>query len=58
LNDEVVKSKLATAVHLSEIDPSKYAAIFYPGGHGPMFDLPDDKINIEIAAAVSISFRV
>jgi len=48
----VVKSKLATAVQLSEIDPSKYDAIFYPGGHGPVIDLPDDVINIEIATKV------
>ncbi|GFS24058.1 thiamine biosynthesis protein ThiJ [Elysia marginata] len=34
----------------SEIDASDYAAVLYPGGHGPMFDLA---INIEIAAITS-----
>lgn len=26
----------------SDIDPSKYAAIFYAGGHGTMWDFPDN----------------
>jgi len=52
LNDDVVKSKLASALPLSEVDASKYDAIFYPGGHGPMFDLPNDVHNIDIATKV------
>ena len=31
---------------------SEFDAIFYPGGHGPMFDLADDKDSIAIAADV------
>ncbi|KAK5996304.1 Glutathione-independent glyoxalase HSP31-like protein [Cladobotryum mycophilum] len=27
---------------------SEFAAIFYPGGHGPMFDLVDDKDSIQL----------
>jgi putative intracellular protease/amidase/sugar lactone lactonase YvrE len=29
-------------VKLSEVTSSEYDAIFLPGGHGPMFDLPDN----------------
>ena len=52
LNDDVVKAKLASALPLSEVDASKYDAVFYPGGHGPMFDLPTDVHNIDIATQV------
>jgi len=50
LNDEEVKSKLATAKTLSQVVASDYDAIFYPGGHGPMVDLPTDEVNIKLAA--------
>lgn len=30
--DPIVKEKLANAKVLSEVDPSKYDAVFYPGG--------------------------
>jgi len=52
LKDDVVKAKLASALPLSEVDASKYDAVFYPGGHGPMFDLPTDVHNIDIATKV------
>ncbi|KAK3788490.1 hypothetical protein RRG08_004785 [Elysia crispata] len=36
----------------SQINPGDYAAVFYPGGHGPMFDLATDsniaKITLQI----------
>ena len=57
LNDEVVKAKMASALPLSEVDASKYDAVFYPGGHGPMFDLPTDVHNIDIATKVISAFR-
>jgi len=44
LKDEEAQQLVKNTVKLSEIDPKGegYAAIFYPGGHGPMFDLPVD----------------
>lgn len=38
--------KLRTTMTPSQVDISKYKVIFYAGGHGPMFDLPN---NMEIA---------
>ena len=32
---------------------SEFDAVFYPGGHGPMFDLVDDKDSIKIAADIA-----
>ncbi|QCI15464.1 type 1 glutamine amidotransferase domain-containing protein [Pseudomonas putida] len=41
---------LADTVPLGEIDPYQFDAVFYPGGHGPLWDLAEDndsKILIE-----------
>ncbi|MEU0334400.1 type 1 glutamine amidotransferase domain-containing protein [Streptomyces sp. NPDC006193] len=35
-------TELRTPVKLSEVDLDDYAAVFYPGGHGPMEDLAVD----------------
>lgn len=50
LADEKAKNLFAHSKTIKDVDLSKYAAVFYPGGHGPMFDLPS---NSEIASAVS-----
>lgn len=34
---------LESTVKLSEIDPEKWDAVFFPGGHGTMFDLPQSE---------------
>jgi putative intracellular protease/amidase len=34
----------ASTVKLSDVSSKDFDAIFLPGGHGPMFDLPDDPI--------------
>jgi putative intracellular protease/amidase len=36
----------------SEINPKDYAAIFYVGGHGTMWDFPDNKELAEIASKI------
>lgn len=33
---------LADTVPLGEIDPYQFDAVFYPGGHGPLWDLAED----------------
>jgi len=57
LADEVVKKKLSEAKKLSEINEKDYDAIFYVGGHGPMFDIVDDKSSINLASAFYNSGR-
>ncbi|KZV65678.1 class I glutamine amidotransferase-like protein [Peniophora sp. CONT] len=49
LKDDAVVNKLATAIPLKDVDVSKYDAIFYVGGHGPVIDLAVDPINIALA---------
>lgn len=46
--DEEVIDKLAHSIRLSEIREENYDAVFYPGGHGPLWDLANDKDSIRL----------
>jgi putative intracellular protease/amidase len=39
---------VAHSLKLSEIDQADYDAVFYPGGHGPLWDLANDKDSISL----------
>lgn len=41
-NDKEVQNIIANTNKLSEIKAGDYAAVFYPGGHGPLWDLAND----------------
>jgi putative intracellular protease/amidase len=47
LGDEAASGALKATLALSPIDISEYDAVFLPGGHGTMWDLPE---NLELAA--------
>jgi putative intracellular protease/amidase len=40
--DEAAQKALATTVPLSAVDAAAFDAVFYPGGHGPLWDLAED----------------
>ena len=46
--DQALKEKLAQTVKLSEIDAGAFDAVFYPGGHGPLWDLANDTDSIKL----------
>ena len=46
--DEELKNKLAHSVKLSEVNAADYDAVFYPGGHGPLWDLANDETSIAL----------
>lgn len=46
--DDGAKAALKNTVRLSEVSPSNYDAIFYPGGHGPLWDLVEDPDSIAL----------
>jgi putative intracellular protease/amidase len=46
--DDSAQSALINTVRLSEISPSDYDAVFYPGGHGPLWDLAEDPDSIAL----------
>src|SRR5262245_57131846 len=39
---------LANTAKLSEISDGDYDAVFYPGGHGPLWDLAEDRCSISL----------
>ena len=46
--DADLKAKLAKSVVLAEVNEQDYDAVFYPGGHGPLWDLAIDKDSISL----------
>lgn len=46
--DEQATAQLATTVRLDSIDQSDFDAVFYPGGHGPLWDLAEDSTSIAL----------
>ncbi len=40
--------KVAYSLKLSDVKPENYDAIFYPGGHGPLWDLASDTTSIKL----------
>jgi putative intracellular protease/amidase len=46
--DAEAKAALADTRPLAQIDASEYDAVFYPGGHGPLWDLAEDKTSISL----------
>jgi putative intracellular protease/amidase len=47
-NDAALKQKLAHTLKLSEVKAADYDAVFYPGGHGPLWDLTKDTNSIAL----------
>lgn len=46
--DEETQKRLANTLKLDSINPSDFDAVFYPGGHGPLWDLAEDKNSISL----------
>lgn len=46
--DPAALTVLTSTVPLASIWPDDYDAVFYPGGHGPLWDLTEDKDSIEV----------
>ncbi len=41
-NDDAAKKALSNTVKLAEVDVDSFDAVFYPGGHGPLWDLAEN----------------
>ncbi len=48
MSDAHAKEMLASTKKLSDVDMNEYDAIFYPGGHGPLWDLANDETSIAL----------
>ncbi|GAN77211.1 type 1 glutamine amidotransferase domain-containing protein [Acidisphaera rubrifaciens] len=59
--DPAAKAQLASTVRLDTVRQGDYDSVFYPGGHGPMWDLVDDKTStvlLESFVAAGKAFAV
>jgi putative intracellular protease/amidase len=46
--DPAAQEKLNNTIKLSDVNPKDYDAVYYPGGTGPTWDLPENKYSIHI----------
>lgn len=46
--DADAQARLATTVRLDSVKPEDCDTVFYPGGHGPMWDLAEDQNSIKV----------
>lgn len=46
--DAVALDRIANTIVLATIDAANYDAVFYPGGHGPLWDLANDAASIAL----------
>lgn len=47
-NDAATKDLIKNTVKLETVNAADYDAVFYPGGHGPLWDLAEDKTSISL----------
>tara|TARA_R110000787_G_scaffold108621_1_gene217016 strand:+ start:11612 stop:12418 length:807 start_codon:yes stop_codon:yes gene_type:complete len=47
-NDAEAKAKIANTMVLADMNPDDFDAVFYPGGHGPLWDLANDTTSIAL----------
>ncbi|PZD70970.1 General stress protein 18 [Acaryochloris thomasi RCC1774] len=50
--DPEAQAALANTVTLNSINAADYDAVFYPGGHGPLWDLAEDSKSIAVIEAM------
>jgi putative intracellular protease/amidase len=46
--DELAKKVFANTVRLDSVKSDDFDAVFYPGGHGPLWDLAEDPVSIKL----------
>lgn len=46
--DATATALLASTVRLDSVSPADFDAVFYPGGHGPLWDLAEDPVSIKL----------
>ena len=46
--DTAAKAQLAATLRLDDVSQAEFDAVFYPGGHGPLWDLAENKASIAL----------
>jgi putative intracellular protease/amidase len=49
--DSAAQAELANTKELADVSAADFDAVFYPGGHGPMWDMPDNPTSIALIEA-------
>ena len=49
--DSAARSAVASSVRLDSVTADDFDAVFYAGGHGPMWDLAEDPVSIRLIEA-------
>ena len=49
--DEAAQASLASTAKLVDVSAQDFDAVFYPGGHGPLWDLAEDEQSIALIEA-------
>jgi putative intracellular protease/amidase len=49
--DSEAKAALSSTIRLNTVNQADYDAVFYPGGHGPLWDLSEDKNSIDLLSS-------
>jgi putative intracellular protease/amidase len=49
--DLAAQAELANTKKLADVSAADFDAVFYPGGHGPMWDMPDNTTTIALIEA-------
>jgi putative intracellular protease/amidase len=52
LENSAAIAKVENTLHPHQVDPTQYAAIFYAGGHGTMWDFPNNPELAQVAATI------
>lgn len=58
LKDEAAMQAIKTSIAIDGLDTTHYVAVFLPGGHGTMFDLPDNHTLADIVSGTLQDGRV
>ena len=53
--DPAAQAALADTRHLADVSADSFDAVFYPGGHGPLWDLADDQHSIALIELMAAS---
>jgi putative intracellular protease/amidase len=46
--DAAARAELSNTKRLADVDAGAFDAVFYPGGHGPLWDLAEDPVSIAL----------
>lgn len=54
-SDSAAQALLASTGKLASVSGKNFDAVFYPGGHGPLWDLAEDADSIKLIEAMSVA---